>query len=241
MFLPVLRRKRVLILGMLCMLLSKYREKHDAHELKLQRAKTMHLEVNESNFFEVYQLLVGIITPRPIAWVTTIDREGRVNLAPFSFFNIFSGAPPMVVFSPLLRRDGYKKDTLLNLDQVPEFVLNAATADLAAAVNASSKEYPYGENEATALGLELVPSSKVKPPRVKSSPTHLECRVRQIIPVGQGPMAGNLVLGEIIALHIDESVLDTSGKVDPHRLQTIARLGGDWFCRASDLFEMKRP
>jgi flavin reductase (DIM6/NTAB) family NADH-FMN oxidoreductase RutF len=202
---------------------------------------SMHLIPSPDNLFDLYALLIGIITPRPIAWVTTIDPENRVNLAPFSFFNIVSGNPPIIVFSPLLRRDRSKKDTLVNLEQVPEFVLNTATTELAELVNASSKEFPYGHNEAEQLGLELIPSVKVQPPRVKRSPTHLECRVRQIIPLGDGPLSGNLVLGEIIYVHMDETLLDASGKIDPRKLQTIARLGSDWFTGTNDLFELKRP
>src|SRR5947209_18597881 len=132
-------------------------------------------------------MLVGVVTPRPIAWVTTVDLEGRVNLAPFSFFNAFGANPPVVVFSPTLRRNGTKKDTLLNVEATGEFVLNAAVAPLAEKVNQSSKEVPAGESEVELTGLHTLPSVKVKPPRVAESPCHMECRVRQVIPVGHGP------------------------------------------------------
>ena len=180
--------------------------------------------------------------PRPIAWVTTVDAEGRVNLAPFSFFNAFGANPPVVVFSPTLRRDGSKKDTLLNLEASREFVLNAAVEALAEQMNATSKELPPGESEVELRRAELTaPSIKVRPPRVAESPVHLECKVRQIIPIGDGPIAANLVIGEVLLIHIDDAVLDATGRVDPRKLRTIARLGGNYYCRSTDLFEMRRP
>lgn len=201
----------------------------------------MIIDVSKTDVVSVYQALVGVVTPRPIAWVTTIDAQGRVNLAPFSFFNAFGANPPVVVFSPTNRRDGSKKDTLLNLEDVPEFVLNAAVEDLAGAMNATSRELPRGESEAEYAHVSLAPAAKVRPPRVAESPVHLECRVRQIIPVGEGPIAANLVIGEVLLIHIDEAVLDPSGRVDPRKLRTIARLGGNHYCRSTDLFEMERP
>ena len=143
---------------------------------------------------------------------------GRVNLAPFSFFNAFGANPPIVVFSPTLRRDGSKKDTLLNLEAVGEFVVNAAVEELAEKLNATSAELPRGQSEAEYAGLTLVPSTKVQPPRVAESPVHLECRVRQIMPMGDGPIAANLVIGEVVLIHIDERVLDATGQVDPRKL-----------------------
>jgi flavin reductase (DIM6/NTAB) family NADH-FMN oxidoreductase RutF len=201
----------------------------------------MLIDVSSADVVTVYQALVGVVAPRPIAWVTTIDDQGRVNLAPFSFFNAFGANPPVVVFSPTLRRDGSRKDTLLNLGIVPEFVLNAAVEDLAEKMNATAKELPRGQSEAEYAGLTLQPSAKVRPPRVAESPVHLECCVRQIISIGDGPIAANLVIGEVLLIHIDDSVLDTSGRVDPRKLKTIARLGGNHYCRSTDLFEMERP
>ena len=201
----------------------------------------MIIDVPSTDVVKIYRTLVEVVTPRPIAWVTTIDAEGPINLAPFSFFNAFGANPPVVVFSPGLRRDGTKKDTLRNLEIVPEFVLNAAVEDLAEPMNATSKELPPGQSEAEYAGLALQPSTKVRPPRVAVSPVHMECRVRQIVPIGDGPIAGNLVIGEVLLIHIDDSVLDSSGHVDPRKLRTVARLGGDYYCRSTDLFEMKRP
>ena len=199
------------------------------------------IDVASANFLDVYRLLIGIVTPRPIAWVTSIDPEGRVNLAPFSFYNAFSANPPVVVFSPTLRRDGAKKDTLRNVEATREFVLNAAVEALAEQVNLSSKELPYGQSEVEYTGLTLRPSLKVKPPRIAESPVNMECKLIQIVPLGNGPVAGNLVIGEVVMMHVDDEVLDAKGAIDPRKLKTIARLGGDYYCRTSDLFEMKRP
>jgi flavin reductase (DIM6/NTAB) family NADH-FMN oxidoreductase RutF len=199
------------------------------------------IEVATANVVDVYQVLVGVVTPRPIAWVTTLSPSGVVNLAPFSFFNAFGANPPIVVFSPTLRRDGSKKDTLLNLERLGEFVLNAATAALAEKVNLTSKEVPPEESEVSLAGLTTVPSVKVKPPRIAESPVNFECVVRQIIPCGTGAIAANLVIGEVVMMHISESVLDDKQRVDPRKLQTVARLGQDYWCRTTDLFEQKRP
>src|SRR6516165_7876751 len=163
----------------------------------------MIIDVSSAEVVKVYQALVGIVTPRPIAWVTTIDGHGHVNLAPFSFFNAFGANPPVVVFSPTLRRDGSKKDTLLNLEAVPEFVLNAAVEELAEKMNVTSKELPPGQSEAEYAGLTLQPSLKVRPPRVAETPVHLECKLCQIISIGDGPIAANLVIGEVLLIHID--------------------------------------
>ncbi|HJZ89526.1 MAG TPA: flavin reductase family protein [Gemmataceae bacterium] len=201
----------------------------------------MQIDVANTPVVDVYHVLVGVVTPRPIAWVTTVDPAGRVNLAPFSFFNAFGSNPPVVVFSPTRRRDGSKKDTLLNVEATGEFVVNAAVASLAEQVNLSSKELPYGENEAEYVGLRTVPSAKVKPPRLAESPVNLECKVLQIVPVGTGPIAGNLVIGEVLMIHVADAVVGPNGKVDPRKLRTIARLGGDFYCHTSDLFEMMRP
>lgn len=201
----------------------------------------MQIDVSKAGVLESYHMLVDVVTPRPIAWVTSMDREGRVNLAPFSFFNAFGANPPVVIFSPLLRRDGSKKDSLLNVETTGEFVLNAAVEPLAEQVNLSSKELPHGTSEVELTGLSLLPSVKVRVPRIAETPVNLECVVRQILPVGEGPLSANLVIGEVIMIHIDDSMLSPSGRVDPRKLRTISRLGGDDFARTTDLFSMKRP
>jgi flavin reductase (DIM6/NTAB) family NADH-FMN oxidoreductase RutF len=146
-----------------------------------------------------------------------------------------------VVFSPTLKRDGGKKDTLRNVEATGEFVVNAAVAELARQVNLSAKELPPDESEVELAGLRLAPSAKVRPPRVADSPAHLECVVRQVVPVGSGPGSANLVIGEVVLIHVSDEVLDGRGRVDPRKLHAIARLGGDFYCHTTDLFEMKRP
>jgi len=201
----------------------------------------MDLEVASANMVDVYQLLVGLVTPRPIAWVTTLSPTGVVNLAPFSFFNAFGANPPVVVFSPTNRRDGSKKDTLRNVEATGEFVIQTVTADLVEKVNLTSKEIPPDESEVALGGLTLEPSAKVKVPRIAEALAHLECKLLQIVPVGTGPIAANLVIGEVVQIHVRDETLDEHGRVDPRRLQTVARLGGEFWCRTTDLFEMKRP
>jgi flavin reductase (DIM6/NTAB) family NADH-FMN oxidoreductase RutF len=173
--------------------------------------------------------------------VTSIDREGRVNLAPFSFFNAFGADPPVVVFAPNRRSDGSKKDTLANVEATGDFVVNAAVAELAEEVNLSSKDLPHGESEVELTGLSVTPSRKVKSPRLAESPLHMECVLRQVIPIGDRQLSANLVIGEIVLFHVDDRLLDANGRIDPRKIKTFARLGGNYYCHTSDLFEMKRP
>jgi flavin reductase (DIM6/NTAB) family NADH-FMN oxidoreductase RutF len=201
----------------------------------------MQIDVAKAQPQEVYQALIHVVVPRPIAWVSSVDPLGQANLAPFSFFGAFGSSPPVVIFSPVLRRDGGQKDTLLNVQATGEFVLNAAVDALAQQVNLTSRELPHGQSEAELAGLHLVPSTLVRPPRVAESPVHLECKVLQILPIGSGPGAANLVIGEVLLFEIDDAVLDDRGQVDPAKLRAIARLGGDSYCRVTDLFEMRRP
>ncbi len=201
----------------------------------------MQVDVATANVVEVYHLLVGAVTPRPIAWVSTLSASGVVNLAPFSFFNAFGANPPIVVFSPTLRRDGSKKDTLLNVESLGEFVVNAATQPLAEKVNLTSQELPPSDSEVSLACLTTIPSVKVQPPRIAESPIQMECRVRQIVPCGTGPIAANLVIGEVVMIHVSDEVLDGKGGVDPRKLMTVARLGGAFWCHTSDLFEQTRP
>ncbi|HEX4071195.1 MAG TPA: flavin reductase family protein [Planctomycetaceae bacterium] len=201
----------------------------------------MLIDISQTNPLDVYRLLISLVTPRPIAWVTSIDAEGRVNLAPFSFFNVFGADPPVVVFAPNRKPDRSKKDTLNNVESMKEFVINAAVAELAAQVNLSSAALPPGESEVELTGLSVVPSMKVKPPRLAESPVNLECVLRQVVPVGENPLSANLVIGEVVMIHVQDRVLDDRGRVDPRKLGTIARLGADFYCHTSDLFQMKRP
>lgn len=201
----------------------------------------MEFDVANRSVLEVYNLLVGLVVPRPIAWVTTVSDKGVVNLAPFSFFNLFGANPPVVVFSPTLKRDGKKKDTLRNIEVNGEFVIHAATEQHAELINSSSKMLPHDESEIDWLGLSVVDSVRVKPPRLKDSAFALECKLQQLIPVGSGPISANLVIGTVLYAHVSDDVLDVQGAPDPIRLQSIARLGGEYWSRTTDLFKLERP
>lgn len=201
----------------------------------------MQIDVSKTDVVAVYQMLVGLVTPRPIAWVTTLSQTGVVNLAPFSFFNTFGANPPVVVFSPTLKRDGGKKDTLINIETNGEFVINASTERHADLINMSSKMLLPDESEVELTGLSTMKSDKVRPPRLAEVPFALECRVLQIIPVGNGAISANLVVGEIVMMHIDDAVLDPKGQPDPRKIKAIARLGGEFWCRTQDLFQLERP
>ena len=201
----------------------------------------MQIDISKTDVVAVYQMLVGLVTPRPIAWVTTLSKSGVVNLAPFSFFNAFGANPPVVVFSPTLKRDGGKKDTLINIEANGEFVINASTEQHADLINMSSKMLLPDESEVDMTGLSTLQSEKVKPPRLADVPFALECKVMQIIPVGTGAISANLVIGEIVMMHIDDAVLDPKGQPDPRKIKAIARLGGEFWCRTQDLFQLERP
>lgn len=201
----------------------------------------MLIDIAETDAPAVYQALVGVVTPRPIAWVTSVDLQGRVNLAPFSFYNTFGGSPPVVVFSPNRRPGGGKKDTLRNIEETGEFVINAAVAELAEQVNLSSTGLPPGESEVELTGLTTIPSLKVKPPRIQESPIHLECKLLQILQIGASAKSANLIVGQILLMHIADHILDDRGRIDPRKLRAIGRLGGPYYSHSDEPFEMKRP
>lgn len=201
----------------------------------------MRIDVSRTPVTDVYHMLVGLVAPRPIAWVTTISESGVVNLAPFSFFNAFGANPPVVVFSPTLKRDGGKKDTLLNIEANGEFVINASTEKHADLINLSSKPLSYDESEVALTGQATTPSTLVRPPLLADVPFALECKLMQIIPVGSGPISANLVIGEIVTMHVNDDVLDSHGIPDPRKINAIARLGGEYWCRTQDLFQLERP
>ncbi len=198
------------------------------------------LDVARCRPIDAYFALVDVVNPRPIGWISTLSPEGKVNLAPYSFFNAVSGRPPMVAFSAAFKRDGSKKDSHRNAELTGEFVCNAATSALIEQVNLSSKELPYGDSEVDLTGLTLLPSTKVKPPRIAEAPVHMECKVWQILPLGDNPSA-HLIIGEVLVFHIAAQVLNDQRRIDPHKLQTVGRLGGDWYCHSTDLFTLKRP
>ncbi len=201
----------------------------------------MQIDVSKTEVVSVYQMLVGLVAPRPIAWVTTLSQSGVINLAPFSFFNAFGANPPVVVFSPTLKRDGGKKDTLINIESNGEFVINASTEKHAELINKSSRMLLPDESEVELIGQKTSPSIKVKPPRLADVPFALECKLMQVIPIGNGAISANLIIGEIVTMHIDDAVLDAKGQPDPRKIKAIARLGGEFWCRTQDLFQLERP
>jgi flavin reductase (DIM6/NTAB) family NADH-FMN oxidoreductase RutF len=201
----------------------------------------MQIEISKIPVPEAYQWIVSLVAPRPIAWVTTLSPTGVVNLAPFSFFNVFGANPPVVVFSPTLKRDSTKKDTLINIEHHGEFVIHASTEPDIAAINASSASLSPETSEVDYVGKETIPSVLVKVPRLTKSPFALECKLRQIVPVGNGPISANLIIGDVLMIHVDPAILDKHGKVDPKLLRSVARLGGEHWCRSTDLFQMERP
>ena len=188
-----------------------------------------------------YGWMTGTILPRPIAWVSTISPEGRPNLAPFSFFQGVTANPPTLMFVPVNTRDGSKKDTVRNLERVPEFVVNLVPSALAEAMNATAALLPYGESEFARFGIAAAPSQRVKPPRVALAPVAFECTVHQIVLIGEGPLAANVVFGRIHQAHVRDDVLSASGEPDPVKLDLIGRLGGESYTRTTDIFDLKRP
>ena len=188
--------------------------------------------------------LQHVIAPRPICFASTISKDGQVNLSPFSFFNLFSSQPPIVVFSPSRRvRNNTIKHTLENVREVPEVVINIVDYDMVQQTSLSSCDFPRGVNEFVKAGFTPLPSITVKPPRVKESKVHLECRVLEIKELGTEGGAGNLVICEVITMHIADELLDENKKIDQRKLHHVARLGGDWYCKVDEtnLFQLEKP
>jgi flavin reductase (DIM6/NTAB) family NADH-FMN oxidoreductase RutF len=194
---------------------------------------------------DFYQYLIGAVAPRPIAFASTISAAGEVNLSPFSFFNVFSQNPPILVFSPTSRgRDNSEKDTLHNVHAVPEVVINLCDYPLVEQLSLASAEYPAGVNEFAMAGLTEAQSSLVRPPRVAECPVAFECVVEQIFSLGDGPGHGNLVVCRVVQAHVREDILlDGRPGIDPHKYEAVSRLGGDWYSRLrpENLFTVSRP
>ena len=187
--------------------------------------------------------LQSSVGPRPIAFASTIDKNGKPNLSPFSFFNVFSANPPILIFSPARRvRDNSIKHTLINAEATREVVINVVNFDIVQQTSLSSSEYPDGVNEFVKAGFTAIPSEMVKPYRVAQSPVQFECKVNEIISLGTQGGAGNLVICEILKMHISESVLDENGNIDPFKIDLVSRMGGNWYSRANQgLFEVAKP
>lgn len=193
---------------------------------------------------KLHGYLLSSVAPRPIAFASTLDQDGKPNLSPFSFFNVFSANPPIAIFSPARRvRNNTTKHTLENAKATKEVVINIVNYSIVEQMSLSSTEYPDGVNEFTKSGLTPVPSEVVKPFRVKESPVQLECEVKEVVELGNEGGAGNLVICEIKLVHIDENVLDSHGQIDPKKIDLVARMGGNWYCRANGdaLFEIAKP
>lgn len=193
---------------------------------------------------KMHGYLLGAVVPRPIAFASTVDKEGNINLSPFSFFNIFSANPPILVFSPSRRgRDNTTKHTYENILEVPEVVINIVNYSIVQQASLSSTEYDKGVNEFIKSGLTPVASERIKPPRVGESPVSFECKVNEVISLGSNGGAGNLVICEVLLAHIKEEVLDEEGRIDPVKLDAVARMGGNYYCRAQGdaIFTVPKP
>ncbi len=187
--------------------------------------------------------LQSAIAPRPIAFASTMDKNGNPNLSPFSFFNVFSANPPILVFSPARRvRDNSIKHTLINCQESREVVINVVNYDMVQQMSLSSTEYPDGVNEFIKSGLTSIESMSVKPFRVAESPVQFECKVNEIISLGENGGAGNMIICEVLKIHIDETILDENGFIAPQKIDLVSRLGGNWYSRAKEgLFEVEKP
>ena len=201
----------------------------------------MIINPSEHDYREIYKLMVGVIVPRPIAFVSTVSADGVRNLAPFSFFTGISANPPVICFSPMVRGgDGSRKDTLRNVEAVKEFVVNVVSEEFAEKMNICSTEFPAEVDEFEMSGLTPVASDLVKPPRVAESHISTECHLVEIVEVSSKPLGGSLVIGEVLRFHVDDALIDNY-KIDPDKLHAIGRMGGPTYMRTTDLFDMARP
>ncbi len=199
-------------------------------------------QTDDFDWIASYKVCTGLVAPRPIALVSTVSPDGVTNLAPFSFFNMISANPPVVVLGPSIKRDGARKDTLVNIEATGEFVIATVTRDIAERMARCAAELPYGQSEFDFAPLTPAPARRVRPPLVAEAAGNLECRLRQIIPTGDTPGSTAIVLGDILAVHVDDRVLDAGGaEVDPRKLELVGRLGGKWYCTVRDPFELPVP
>ncbi|WP_100802478.1 flavin reductase family protein [Ulvibacter sp. MAR_2010_11] len=192
---------------------------------------------------KLHGYLLGAVSPRPICFASTIDAEGNVNLSPFSFFNVFSANPPIMVFSPARRvRNNTTKHTLENVLETKEVVINIVNYSMVQQMSLASTEYAKGVNEFVKAGFTEIASEIVKPPRVAEAPVQFECKVLEVVALGDNGGAGNLVVCEVVNLHLDETILNAEGHIDPNKIDTVARMGGNWYSRAkAGLFEVPKP
>lgn len=204
----------------------------------------MIINPSEIKTAQLHAYLLGSISPRPICFASTIDSEGHPNLSPFSFFNVFGSKPPILIFSPARRvRDNTIKHTLENVIETKEVVINVVNYAMVQQMSLSSCEFPKGINEFEKAGFTSLPSKIVKPLRVKESPVNIECKVLEVKETGNEGGAGNLIICEVLLMHIDENILNESRQIDPHKIDLVARMGADYYCRASGnaVFEVAKP
>ena len=202
------------------------------------------LNPNEIGTQKTHQYLLGAVGPRPIAFASTIDNDGIRNLSPFSFFNVFSANPPILIFSPARSgRTGETKNTFDNVKEVPEVVINIVNYNIVQQMSLSSSPYPKDVDEFVKAGLTPIPSETIRPFRVKESPVQFECKVNQIVELGQNGGAGNLIICEVLRIHIQDDILDANGLIDQHKIDLVSRMGGNWYCRANSesMFEIEKP
>lgn len=201
------------------------------------------VDPKELNPMKLQAYLQGAVGPRPIAFASTMDENGNPNLSPFSFFNVFSSNPPILVFSPARRvRNNTVKHTLINAELTKEVVINIVNYPIVQQASLSSTEYGDGVNEFLKSGLTMVPSDVVKPYRVGESPVQFECKVNDIVKLGTEGGAGNLIICEVVKIHIDDAILDENGAIDQHKIDLVSRMGGNWYSRANmGLFEVEKP
>lgn len=193
---------------------------------------------------KLHRYLLGSVGPRPIAFASTIDSKGNINLAPFSFFNVFSANPPIMIFSPARSgRTNESKDTYNNVKEVPEVVINVVTHEMVHQMSLASSPYGSDVSEFEKAGFTSLVSDMITPPRVKESPVQFECKVNEVIELGDQGGAGNLIICEVLRIHVKESLLDQNEMIDQHKIDLVSRMGGNWYCRAdkNSMFEIQKP
>ena len=201
----------------------------------------MQLDFSAINARDAYRWMIHTILPRPIAWVSTMSPDGRTNLAPFSFFQGVTANLPTLMFVPVNDRLGSKKDTVRNIELLPEFVVNLVSMELGEAMNQTSATLPYGESEFSRFGIRSTASQRIRPPRVAEAPVAFECSLDRIVQIGEGPLAANVVFGRILFAHIRDDVLGENGLPESSKLKLIGRMGGNSYATTGDTFSMNRP
>ena len=200
------------------------------------------LASSQMSWIEVYRLCIGFINPRPIALVSTLSSAGQLNLAPFSFYNMVCARPPVVIISCGKNRHGEDKHTYQNIAATREFVIATVTTAIADQMVRSGADLPAGQSEFEFSGLTPVPARLVRPPMVRESPINIECRLREVVHIGdQGPGSSNVIFGDVLAIHVEDELLDGDGHIDPHKLTTVGRLGGAWYANADEPYALEIP